>query len=407
MPSIKFVFFAPIFHPIWPPWPLDWLKHFSTASLQLLNGFLVHLSQRLKCTIVIMRCPSSVVRRLSSVRPSLTFHIFDFFSETTGQISTKLDRKQVLNVLYQVCIFHADRKSKMAALASDWLKHFSTFSPQLLNGFWRNLTRSKSSSPSIRFVFFVPTGNPRWPPWPLIGWNIFRLFHRNRWMDFDENWQEASSQRPLPSLCFSCRLVIQDGRPGLWLAETFFDFFSVVPIGNPRWLPWPLIGWNIFRLLLCNRWMDFDETWQEASPHRPLSDFCFLCRSEIQDGRPGLWLAETFFDFFSATAEWILTKLDRKQVLIALYQICVFYANRKSKMATLASDWLKHFSTSSPQPLNGFWRNLTGSKSPTPSVKFVFFVPIGNPRWPPWPLIGWNIFQLLHRNRWMDFYETW
>ena len=41
--------------------------------------FLVHLSRRLKCTIVIMRCPSSVVRRPSS----LTFHIFDFFSETT------------------------------------------------------------------------------------------------------------------------------------------------------------------------------------------------------------------------------------------------------------------------------------------------------------------------------------
>ena len=121
-------------------------------------------------------------------------------------------------------------------------------------------------------------------------------------------------------------------------------------------------------------------------------DLSSLCRSEIQDGRPGLWLAETFFDFFSTTAEWILTKLDRKQVINALYQICVFCADRKSKMAALASDWLKHFSTSSLQRLNGFWRNLTGSKSSTSSTKFVFFVPIGNPRWPPCPLIGWNIF---------------
>ena len=40
-----------------------------------------------------------------SVRPSLTFHIFDFFSETAEQNSTKLDRKQDLNVLYQVCVF--------------------------------------------------------------------------------------------------------------------------------------------------------------------------------------------------------------------------------------------------------------------------------------------------------------
>ncbi len=36
---------------------------------------LVYLSRRFKCTIVIMRCPYSV-------RPSLTFHIFDFSCES-------------------------------------------------------------------------------------------------------------------------------------------------------------------------------------------------------------------------------------------------------------------------------------------------------------------------------------
>ena len=88
--------------------------------------FLVHLSQRLKCTIVITRCPSSVCLSvcLSVRRPSLTFHIFDFSSETAEQNSTKLDSKQELNILYQVCVFRADRKNKMAALASDWLRHF-------------------------------------------------------------------------------------------------------------------------------------------------------------------------------------------------------------------------------------------------------------------------------------------
>ena len=132
--------------------------------------FLVHLSRRLKCTIVIIRCPSSVCR--PSVRPSLTFTFstsplkplnriqrnlsaskismsstkfmffrligktrwppwaligwdtFDFFSETTEGYVTKVDRKQDLNVLYQVCVFWADRKTKMAALASDWLRHY-------------------------------------------------------------------------------------------------------------------------------------------------------------------------------------------------------------------------------------------------------------------------------------------
>ena len=172
--------------------------------------FLVHLSRRLKCTIVIMRRPSS-----------LTFHIFDFFSETTEQTLTKLYKKVDINVLYQVCVFRANRKNKMAALASDWLRHFQ-----------------------------------------LLLWNC--------WTEFNETWQEARSQRPLPSLCF-------------------------------------------------------------------------LGRSEKQDGRPGLWLAETF-------------------------------------------------STSPLKPLNGIQRNLTGSKISTSSTKFVFFGPIGKTRWPPWPLIGWDIF---------------
>ena len=76
----------------------------------------------------------------------------------------------------------------------------------------------------------------------------------------------------------------------------------------------------------------------------------------------------------------ILTKLDRKQVINVLCQVCVFRANRKSKMAALSFDWLNHLSTSPPQQQNGFLRNLTGSKSLTFSFKFVFFVQIRNPR---------------------------
>ena len=160
----------------------------------------------------------------SIVHPLLTFHIFNFFSETTEWNSTKLDRKQDLNVLYQVCVFRANRKSKMAAQASDWLRHF-----QLLE---------------------------------------------NCLMEFNETWQEASSQRPLPSLWFSGGLEKQDGRPGLWLAEKFstsplkplnriqrnlirkeaLNILNKVcgiflgPIGKTRWPPWPLIGWDIFDL---------------------------------------------------------------------------------------------------------------------------------------------------------------
>ena len=243
----------------------------------------------------------------------------------------------------------------------------------------------------------------------------FRLLLWNHWTEFNETWQEARSQRPLPSLCFSGRSEEQDGRPGLWLAETFstsplkplneiqgnligskismsstkFVFFE--PIEKTRWPSWPLIGWDIFdfssetaeqnstkldrkqdlnilyqvcvfradrknkmaalasdrlrhfRLLLWNRWTEFNETWQEARSQRPLQSLCFSGRSEKEDGRPSLWLAETF-------------------------------------------------SISPLKPLNGIQGNLTGSKISTSSTKFMFFRPIGKTRWPPWPLIGWVIF---------------
>ena len=248
---------------------------------------------------------------------SLTFHIFDFSSETTEQNLTKLYRKQDLNVLYQVCVFRADRKNKMAALASDWLRYF-------------------------------------------------RLLLWNRWTEFKETWQEARSQRPLPSLCFSGWSEKQDGCPGLWLAETFstsllkplngiqwnltgskistsstkFVFFG--PIGKTRWLPWPLIGWDIF-------------------------------------------------DFSPETAERNSTKLDRKQDLGVLYQVCVFRADRENKMAVLPLiSWDIFDFPSETAERNS--TNLTGSKISTSSTKFVFFWPIGKTRWPPWPLIGWDIF---------------
>ena len=166
----------------------------------------------------------------------------------------KLDRKQDLNVLYQVCVFRADRKNKIAALASDWLRHF-------------------------------------------------RLLLWNRWTEFNETWQEARSQRPLPSLCFSGRLEKQDGRPGLWLAETFstsplkplneiqwnltgskistsstkFVFFG--PIGNNKMAALAFDWLRHFRLLLWTCWTEFNETWQEARSQHPLSSLCFSGRS--------------------------------------------------------------------------------------------------------------------------------
>ena len=198
--------------------------------------------------------------------PLIGGDIFDFFTETAVRNSTKLDGKQDLNVLYQICVFRADPKNKMAALASDWQRHFQ-----------------------------------------LLLWN--------RWTEFNETWQEATSQCPLPSLCFSCWSEKQDGHPFLWLAEIFstsplkplngiqrnltgsnismsstkFVFFWL--IRKTRWPPLPLIGWDIF-------------------------------------------------DFSSKTTEWNSKKLDRKQDLNVLYQVCVFRADRKNKMTVLASSYI-------------------------------------------------------------------
>ena len=124
MSSTKFVLLGPIAKTRWPPWPL------------------------------------------------IGWDIFDFFSEIAEWNSTKLDRKQTLNVLYQVCVFRADLKNKKAALPSDWLRHF-------------------------------------------------RLFLWNCWTEFNKTWQERRSQCPLTSLCFSGWSGKKDGRPGLWLAEKF------------------------------------------------------------------------------------------------------------------------------------------------------------------------------------------
>ena len=143
------------------------------------------------------------------------------------------------------------------------------------------------------------------------------------WTEFKESWQKARSQCSLPSLCFSGRSEKQDGRPGLWLSETF----STSP-------PQSLKG--------------IQGNLTESKISTSSTKFLFLGQSEKQDGRPCLWLAETFF-------------------------------------------------TSPQKLLNRIQGNFTGSKISTSSTKFVFFGSIGKTRWPPWPLIGWNIF---------DFSET-
>ena len=103
------------------------------------------------------------------------------------------------------------------------------------------------------------------------------------------------------------------------------------------------------------------------------------------------WLRE--FRFLIWTAELNLTKLDRKQDLNILYQVCVFgLLEIHVKMAVSATKLAETFLTSAQKPLNGIQRNLTESNISKFTTKFVFFGPIRKPRWPPRPLIGQDIF---------------
>ena len=218
----------------------------------------------------------------------------------------KFVRKQDLNALFQVCVFWADRKNKMAALASDWLRHF----------------------------------------WLLL-WN--------RRTEFSETWQEASSQCLLPCLCFSGKSEknkmaalgsdwLRHFRLLLWNCErnsTKLDrkqdhnaLYQVCVFQVDRkkkWPSWPMIGWDIF---------DFSyETTERNSTKldrkqvlNVLYQVCvFRAYPKKQYGRPGLWLAETYFDFSSETVEQNSAKLDRKQDLNVLYQVCVFSGRKVNK----------------------------------------------------------------------------
>ena len=148
--------------------------------------------------------------------------------------------------------------------------------------------------------------------------------------------------------------------------------------------------WLWYFRLLWNRCTEFNETWQEARSQCPLPSLCSSGRLGKQDGRLGLWLAETF----STSPLKQLNERqrnDRKQDLNVLYQVCVFSASRKNKMAAPASDWLRHFDFFSEIAEQNS-RNLTGIKISTFSTKFVFFWPNRKNKMAARPMICWDIF---------------
>ena len=245
----------------------------------------------------------------------------------------------------------------------------------------------------------------------------FRLLLWNRWTEFNETWQEARYQHPLPSLCFWGRTEKQDGRPCLWLAETFSTPYLKPLNGIQRNLTGSKIttsstkfvffradrknkmaalasDWlRHFRLLLWNRGTEFNETWQEARSQHPLPSLRFVGPIGKTRWPPLPLIGWDIFDFSSETAERNSMKLDRKQDLNVLYQVCVFFLGRSEKQDGRPGLWCAEtFSTflwNRGTEFNETWQEAR-SQHPLPSLRFVG--PIGKTRWPPLPLIGWDIF---------------
>ena len=149
----------------------------------------------------------------------------------------------------------------MAAPASDWLRHFRLLLWNHWMEFQWNLTESKITTSSTKFVCFDLIEKTRWPPWPLIGWDIFD-FSENRWKEFNKNLTGSE----------------------ILTCSTKFVFFRAdwknkmtAPVSDLL---------RHFRLNLWKCWIEFSKTGQEARSQSPLPSLCFLGRSEKQGCRP-------------------------------------------------------------------------------------------------------------------------
>ena len=274
--------------------------------------------------------------------PLIGWYIFDFFPETAERNSMKLDRKQDLNALYQVCVFWGRSENMMAALASDWLRHFLLL-------LWNRWTEFNKTWQEARSKCLLPSliGKTRRPPWPLIGWDIFDFF-----FEIAEQNSTKLDRKQTPYVLYQV-CVFRADRKTRWppqplIGWDIFDFFSETAERNSikldrkedlnvlyqvcvfradrknkmaalasDWL-------RYFRLLLRNRWTEFDETWQEARSQCPLPSLCFSGRSVKKRWQPWPMIGWDIFDFSSETAVLDSKKFDRKQDLNIFYQVVFF-----------------------------------------------------------------------------------
>ena len=138
-----------------------------------------------------------------------------------------------------------------------------------LNRFQQNLTESKISTSSIKFVFCGRIGKTKLPPWPQISCDIFNFFSETAKRNSKkiDNLTGIKDLKFLYQVCVVFGLIRkkkQDGNPGLRFTETFstsplkplggiqrnlagskisksstkFLFFG--RFSKQKWSPWPI-----------------------------------------------------------------------------------------------------------------------------------------------------------------------
>ena len=148
------------------------------------------------------------------------------------------------------------------------------------------------------------------------------------------------------------------------------------PIRKQRWPPWLMTGRKFFRFLLCNSFMAFNETWQEASTLCLLSSlWVFVVKpSTKMAALASDWLR--LFVFSSATLRGFERNLAWSKYWTSLAQLIFFRADPSRKMVTLTSDWLTHFWFLLCNYCKNFSevQQKSTNKYLTSSIKFVVFL---------------------------------
>ena len=143
--------------------------YYNKSSLKLLNRIQRKLTASkisLSSTKIVFFGPIGKTRWRSW--PLIGWDIFDCSSETAEQNEMKLDSKQDLNILYQLSLCFLGRSEKQDRCPGLWLAEtFSTSPLKQLNGIQRNLTGSKISTSSTKFVFLGAISDMM-PPGPLV-----------------------------------------------------------------------------------------------------------------------------------------------------------------------------------------------------------------------------------------------